>query len=125
MSKYHPLDVRHPANRDLLSRNFLLDPPSASAGAEKAPARTTAEAALRAASATGETRQPGAPWARSDRSTTPVGAAPATPRRGRFFWNAFIVIVFLVIFGSQNGMLGGLLDNLRLLAWQNGVTLPF
>ncbi|MEZ5751125.1 MAG: hypothetical protein R3D60_03875 [Paracoccaceae bacterium] len=36
MSKYHPLDVRHPNNRDLLSRNYLLDPPRA---APTAPSR--------------------------------------------------------------------------------------
>lgn len=124
MSKYHPLDVRHPSNRDLLRRHYLLDPPAPhgpGAGGQSVPARTVAQSAL----SENRRRQPAAPWGRREASPTTV-AAPATTRRvGGFWWNAFIIGVFVVIFASQNGMLAGLLDTLRAMARQNGIALPF
>ena len=42
MREYHPLDVRHPSNRDLLRRNYLLEPPSPTAGADKVAINTAA-----------------------------------------------------------------------------------
>lgn len=126
MSKYHPLDVRHPANRDLLSRNYLLDPPAASAAPASASARASASDRSPAAAAQRAARQPAAPWGRRERTSAPPAATQTTGRRsGTFWWNALLVSVFVVIFASQNGMLVGVLDALRLLARQNGITLPF
>lgn len=124
MREYHPLDVRHPSNRDLLRRNYLLEPPSPTAGADKvAPSRRAP-----AASGHREARQPSAPWGRRQTQAapaSPAGSASQTRKKGSAWWNAFIVLVFVVIFGSQNGWFEGPLDSLRLLARQNGVTLPF
>lgn len=127
MREYHPLDVRHPSNRDLLRRNYLLDPPSPTAGsATTAPSRR-APAASGHREARPAAAQPVAPWGRRAQSATPAATTPRQTQRksGGFLWNAFIVLVFVVIFGSQNGWFGSVLDSLRLLARQNGVTLPF
>ena len=127
MRDYHPLDVRHPSNRDLLRRNYLLDPPSPTVGtAATAPARR-APAASGHREARPAPSQPVAPWGQRAQSARPATTpAHQTQRKsGGFLWNAFIVLLFLVIFGSQNGWFDSLLDSLRLLARQNGVTLPF
>lgn len=127
MRDYHPLDVRHPSNRDLLRRNYLLDPPSPTAGsASTAPSRR-APATSGHREARPAPSQPVAPWGRRTDSRTPTPApTPQTSRKsGGFLWNTVIVLLFVVIFGSQNGWFDSLLDSLRLLARQNGVTLPF
>lgn len=125
MREYHPLDVRHPSNRDLLSRNYLLDPPSPGAGADKL-ARPAASRSAPAAGGNREVRQPAAPWGRRERSDTPAAAAPLTRRQGSsFWWNVTIILVFVAIFASQNGMLAGFLDTLRDMTRHMGIAVPF
>ena len=41
MSNYHPLDVRHPANRNRERNSYLLDPPDASTYALRSLRKTT------------------------------------------------------------------------------------
>lgn len=140
MREYHPLDVRHPSNRDLLSRNYLLDPPSPDAGADKlarrdesrpgesrrSGSRPAASRPVPAAIGHREAPEPVAPWGRRERPDAAATPLPQTRRQGgSFWWNATIILVFLVIFASQNGMMAGFLDTLRDHARQMGIALPF
>lgn len=119
MREYHPLDVRHPSNRDLMRRHYLLDPP-----ANLADPVPVVAPAPRAAS--GHREAPTAPWGRKPAQAREPATAPQTRRKsGGFLWNTALVAIFVIIFGSQNGWFDGLLDSLRLFARQNGVTLPF
>lgn len=137
MREYHPLDVRHPANRDLLRRNFLLDPPRATSG-DTAPSRAAPSNARPAVpgGASGNREAPpsraqipsrpqaaAAPWGRGRDVSS---AAPVTQRRKGSGLSSFLLVgLFLVIFGAQNGWVDPVLDWLRQTAWQFGITLPF
>lgn len=119
MREYHPLDVRHPSNRDLMRRNFLLDPPRAALATPR-----PAASGHREAPASRPARTPAAPWGQRREAAAP--AQPAPTRRGRSGLQGFwLVGLFLVIFGAQNGWIDPVLDWLRLTAWQLGITLPF
>tara|TARA_R110002073_G_scaffold11397_29_gene52236 strand:- start:683 stop:1315 length:633 start_codon:yes stop_codon:yes gene_type:complete len=105
MSKYHPLDVRHPDNRARERKSFLLDPPSESTYALKplrelvsAPSRRSrstarqdtapAEPQLGAVSPGGNDPAPRAPWGNASGSSRDAAPAqnvsePPTPRLTR------------------------------------------
>lgn len=93
MSRYHPLDVRHPDNRDLRRRNFLLDPPAGSGRTRTARRRdsdqhpVSAETAAPEHPASGKdtnTRSPFAPW--GGRPPEPPTTAPVAPQDTAQTW---------------------------------------
>lgn len=96
MSRYHPLDVRHPNNRDLERRNFLLQAPrgerrparkaeSPSADPFKATSTVGASAPPPAQTAASPARTVHAPWGSVRRAAqgaaTRQAATPRTDRR--------------------------------------------
>jgi len=112
MSKYHPLDVRHPANRALERRNFLLDPPRADL---TKPPRPRAERRPRAAATTTPPAAPAAPWGRNRAaaSTPASGASPTqAPTRFSFGFSRLILIGVALYLLNRSGALEGLLDTL-------------
>ena len=134
MSKYHPLDVRHPANQQYQNRNFLLDPPSQTTQVHsRSRARADAARATAAASSgphpapSRQTATPVAPWGTPGTSS----GAPATrnERRGSglggFMRSLFILVVILVILGTQTHLLDELVLQLRIWAYQLGIPLSF
>ncbi|WP_370207544.1 hypothetical protein [Pararhodobacter marinus] len=127
MSKYHPLDVRHPANREYRNRNFLLDAPSQTtqvhsrSRARADAARATAETDP-APRSTRRSAKPVAPWG------SPVsGAGVPAPRErsgsglGGFLRSLFILVVILVIVGTQTNLLDDLIFQLRVWAYDLGL----
>lgn len=104
MSQYHPLDVRHPANRQRESKTYLLDPPSGQAQAARTPFRqSTATPSSSAPAAT-----PAAPWGgeapasqTSRRTVTPPPAPVSAPRRGFRWRNLILPAIVLAIVLSQ------------------------
>ncbi|MCB1407709.1 MAG: hypothetical protein KDK01_16020 [Rhodobacteraceae bacterium] len=120
MSKYHPLDVRHPANRDRERNNYLLDPPDASSyelrtveRAAQAPSRRSAD--YRAGRSPQSDTPPSAPTAIADpwggsstpapaaqprTATPPTSASPVTQTRRRGGWGrliVFAIIAFVIL----------------------------
>ena len=130
MSKYHPLDVRHPDNRARERKSFLLDPPTDSTYALKplrelaaAPARRsqtsegqdTDAVTQQPAQATGAT--PVAPWGSSTdttgstslpaRARAPQASRQAPSRRGgRWLWTLFYmaIIAFFILRNTELGL---------------------
>ena len=135
MSRYHPLDVRHPANRAAEQRSYLLAPlpranthPAPPPAAASAPAPASlSPAALAAARAAGQSpaRNPARGGAR------PRPQAPsATPARregglGAFLRSLMILAVILTIVGMQTDLLDPALRQIRLWALDLGIVLPF
>ena len=101
MSQYHPLDVRHPSNRQRESKTYLLDAPTGQAQAARTPFRQSPSAAPSAASA---------PWGRSastepgtrNAAPPPAPAFNPEPRRG-FRWRSLILpaIVLAIVLNQQ------------------------
>lgn len=131
MSKYHPLDVRHPANRDLERRNYLLEPiaqPAPAAPAEK-PARAARRTSPPPAQAPAQVAA--SPWGRPKPSRR--GAQPAvTPAPeqagsgfGGFLRSLFIVAVIVTLLATQTNLLDPLLTEIRFRALDLGIRLPF
>lgn len=108
MSKYHPLDVRHPANRDLRSRTFLLDPPSQEQGK---PARRVQRPSRTRQAAPASASTPVNPWGErgkaalsSLRSRAETGRGPVTRRRRGGMLNLVILIaVGVYVFSRPDG----------------------
>ncbi|MCB1408414.1 MAG: hypothetical protein H6899_08190 [Rhodobacter sp.] len=96
MSKYHPIDVRHPANRKYQHRNYLLDPPR-----RDAPSSVTAPRAEKARAigrgATGRQSQPSGPWGLLQGAG---GAGRATPGQSgnRGFGRVALIVGLFVIY---------------------------
>jgi len=129
MSKYHPLDVRHPSNRSLLHRNYLLHPPAPVAE------RVATERPLAAGSASTRSRTPftrsvAGPWGGSAAAAAAVAAVPAAvARRAGGISRKLRLLIFgliaLVIVARQTDLLEPVLWQLRLWARQLGFELPF
>ena len=126
MSKYHPLDVRHPSNRSLLHRNYLLYPPA------PVEARTATERPLAAGSSSTRTRTPfnrsvAAPWANTAAAAAAVPAAVVRRASGMSGWLRGLIFggVILVILAQQTDLLDPVVWQLRVWALELGVTLPF
>lgn len=121
MSKYHPLDVRHPSNRDRERNNYLLAPPDANSYALRGAAVRTQAPSRRSAdyrSATGAAvgapvtattvsvppAQAAAPWGSTDRNSPASGPTPSTRSRSpswvpRLVFFAIFAFVILRSFG--------------------------
>lgn len=124
MSRYHPLDVRHPSNLRYAHPNYLLSGPI---HAQSAPAPTVASRAPAALQSRSEVATQAAaratqPWGRRSPA---VGTATTTERRGGFLRTGFWLLLFGVIVLWQNGGLAGLLRPLRRLALDLGLPWPF
>lgn len=110
MSKYHPLDVRHPANRDRERNSYLLAPPDDSTYAlrtveksAQAPSRRSADYRSKSQTTVVETpvtvapsrpsERPAtsAPWGGNSTASTQNTALIDTPRRS--------VLPKLIVFG--------------------------
>ena len=120
MSRYHPLDVRHPANRDLLNRNYLLDPPARRPRtASERPATGSAPR-----SRTPGARQVSAPW-----SSPPSSSSGTTARRGAglagFLRTLVIIGVVIAVLAQQTDLLDPLILQVRIWAFDMGLPLPF
>jgi len=111
MSKYHPLDVRHPANRDRERNSYLLAPPDDSTYAlraveknAQAPSRRSADyrqsqpitETVVEAQTTASRAPASAPWGDASTTATPPApaASPALPQRPKRSW-----LPRLVVFG--------------------------
>jgi hypothetical protein len=124
MSKYHPLDVRHPANRDLRARNFLLDPPAQDQGTPSKPAlRDVAPPKTNQAtsSAPSAPAHPVNPWGQrgqavdNARPTQRDPDDPATQRKRPSLLRWLIIGGVLAYAATRPGVgdvLAGLLDDL-------------
>lgn len=136
MSKYHPIDVRHPSNRPYLHRNYLLDAPtrgpasSSGNSARPAPAATTRTAAAASAvtRALGtrrsgmDPREVAAPWSTPNAATTTQRAQ----RGGLGFFRSLVIFAVIVFVVSRNSdILDPVLGQLRLWALRMGFELPF
>ena len=125
MSQYHPLDVRHPDNRDLLRRNFLLDPPAATPAA---PERSAASRpGVRKVAAAPAAASP-APWgaARNSPAATAVLESSSPSRTaGKVARFAMVVVFIAIALQSQTHLLDGFVRWLHQTAADLGVTLPF
>ena len=142
MSKYHPLDVRHPDNRPYLSKNYLLDPPSMTHNSrydavEPARGRATRLAEMvsaplgrgqrsnAATSASPEAAQPSAPWG----SSQPRPATTATSSRPSRAAGILRTVFFLGIFGfivlNQTDAFEQITRELRGWFLQMGIPFPF
>lgn len=120
MSKYHPLDVRHPSNRRYLHKNYLLYPPAPieTRYAQGTPARR------------GRSLQPSAaPLAEpAAAATAPWGRAPvASVERGLggLLRTLFVMGVVVAVIAAQSDLFAPLIRQLRLWAFDLGITLPF
>ncbi|MCA2010088.1 hypothetical protein LCM17_01190 [Cereibacter sphaeroides] len=135
MSRYHPIDVRHPSNRAYRKRNFLLDPPARDletaltpvtqldgAGTKPRPARTVTARSV----SSGTTS---APWGKSQPST-PAAVAEANLNKGRGLakllrW-IFFIGLFLTLFGRElQDPLYDLWRTIRAALWNAGIPIPF
>lgn len=134
MSKYHPLDVRHPSNRDLTRRDYLLDPAPVRSAAPT-PARATAARTEKARPA--GIAQPAAPWSDSNtsrRAATQTAASnvPATRRVESglgalmgFLRSLIIIGIVLIVLAQQTDLLDPVIFQLRVWALEMGFRLPF
>jgi hypothetical protein len=129
MSKYHPLDVRHPNNRARESKTYLLDPPSPvtqtrsrmprrSTSATPEPTATATTGTLsRAARAVAQSGRFATPWGQSQPgSSRPASASSQTPaRRSRFNLGRIIFFGVVLLVIARNGgfeALGDMLSDL-------------
>ena len=135
MSKYHPLDVRHPANRPYLSKNYLLDPPSMTHDTRYdavGPARDTATRrpdvarppARRRAAAPASGAQPVAPWGSTPTPAAAQGASGASRAAG-ILRTVFFLGVFGFIVLNQTDAFEILTEQLRSWALDLGIPFPF
>ena len=146
MSKYHPIDVRHPSNRAYLKRNFLLDPPRqdlAEAPRHQIRTETRAEAPRSTSGSSAqrtERRAQGtvAPWGdrlpasvvnrRAGRPTSlaTTGGDERSGSWGKILRAVFFIGIALWIFGNSNSALWrNMIVQIRLWAANNGIALPF
>lgn len=113
MSKYHPLDVRHPANRDRERNNYLLAPPDASsyelrtvARATQAPSRRSADYRTGQRAETDAPAPPPAaiadPWGGSGTTTGSTGSPPVSKQRRGFGLGRLIVFGIIAYFILRN-----------------------
>ncbi len=127
MSKYHPLDVRHPNNRDLERRNFLLDPPR-NAASVQTPERDAASRPGVRKTAPQNATASATPWGFA-RRTPPAEAAgvtrPAENRAGRAIRLVFFLIVVAIALQSQTHLLDGLIIWAQQTAYDLGLWSPF
>lgn len=138
MSKYHPLDVRHPSNRDLTRRDYLLDPIPARSAAPQ-PARASGARTEKARPATAGVQQPAAPWSSTtgrNRAAAPPATSPApgtATRRAEsalgglmgFLRSLIIFGIILIVLAQQTDILDPVILQLRLWALDLGFRLPF
>jgi len=144
MSKYHPLDVRHPANRENERRSYLLPaaPPARPVAESRREAARSSPARSSPARAAGPDRA--SPWDKPARGTAGTNGAPArTPparepspaapvaaeRTGSGFAGFLRSLVFLLIFvalvATQTDLLDPVLTEIRYRALELGIRLPF
>ncbi len=126
MSRYHPLDVRHPSNLRYANPNYLLSGPihAQSTPATTAPSRAPAALHSRSDVATQAAARPVQPW--GGRSTaSPPAAARAKSGSGGFWRTGFWLLIFGGVVLWQNGGLNGALRLVRRLALDFGIVLPF
>lgn len=135
MSKYHPLDVRHPRNRAAERRDYLLAPPAPrDAPPATAPARPSATPAA-APATSGPWGQRGAARddiaARLSRGTRAAARRAGTGARGDTRPRRMPTgLIFALIFGgvvlaNNPQIVTQALNALRRWAWDLGITLPF
>lgn len=122
MSKYHPLDVRHPANRNLERRNFLLDPPRADL---TKPPRPRIERSSPGRTTTPPPATPTTPWgrARAAAGAATAGTRSALPTRatgqqssGRWRLVFLLIVVLTMLYNA--GALDAIGDTLTDLLGQ-------
>jgi hypothetical protein len=141
MTKYHPLDVRHPDNRPYLSKNYLLDPPSMTHNTRYnavEPARGRAarlaemvsaplDRGQRTSTATPSSpAQATAPWGSTPSRAAPVGATSSGPSRAAgILRTVFFLGVFGFIVLNQTDAFEQITAELRGWFASMGIAFPF
>ncbi|HPD93739.1 MAG: hypothetical protein H6900_08590 [Rhodobacter sp.] len=107
MSKYHPIDIRHPANRKYQHRNYLLDPPPRAAtpasGTTRAAGARTGSAP---ASFSRKSGQPSGPWGLLQGGGSTMQGSVSQPRKSGLGRIALIVGIFVIyaVLRAQPGL---------------------
>lgn len=104
MSRYHPLDVRHPDNRDLLRRNFLLDAPASKPRRERASIDAAPAGTSVGSAPVSESQPVASPWGSRARSARASAPAPSgQQKRNRRTGSWFVLIVLALWLMSDTG----------------------